>query len=165
MSERGAEATAGSSSNRAVGSEDRARDGVFVWPVRVYYEDTDSTGLVYHANYLRFMERARTEWMRSHGFELGEIHERYAVLFTVSRLQIEFLKPASFNDRLEISVEVERLGAASLHLAQRIWRARGELLCRGTVRIACVEAGGIRPCAIPKNLMSELQRDRRSITA
>ncbi|MDX1434123.1 MAG: tol-pal system-associated acyl-CoA thioesterase [Gammaproteobacteria bacterium] len=146
-------------------SDERARDGAFIWPVRVYYEDTDSTGLVYHANYLRFMERARTEWMRSHGFELGEVLERYAVLFTVSRLQVEFQKPASFDDRLEVSVEVERLGAASLNLAQRIWRARAELLCRATVRIACVEAGSIRPCAIPKKLMSELKRDRRSITA
>lgn len=146
-------------------AEEKPRGCAFIWPVRVYYEDTDSTGLVYHANYLRFMERARTEWLRSLGFDLGEVEQQHGILFTVSRVQIEYLKPASFNDRLEVSVEVDRVGAASLLLAQRIWRARGEILCRGAVRIACVDAGGIRPHAIPKILMSELQRDRRSFTA
>lgn len=144
---------------------DDARDDAFVWPVRVYYEDTDSTGLVYHASYLRFLERARTEWLRSHGFELGEVAERHGVLFTVSRLAIDYVKPATFNDELEVSVEVERIGAASLHLAQAIRRAGGELLCRATVRIACVDDDAMRPSAIPKTMISELKRDRRSITA
>ena len=165
MSKQGAQAGAGGGLSDASRDEDRARDATFIWPVRVYYEDTDSTGLVYHASFLRFMERARTEWMRSHGFELSQVETQHAVLFTVSRLQIEYLKPASFNDRLEVSVEIERMGAASLSLSQRIWRAERELLCRASVRIACVDAYRMRPCAIPKILLSELQRDRRSITA
>lgn len=137
----------------------------FIWPVRVFYEDTDSTGLVYHASFLRFMERARTEWLRSFGFELPALRQQYNVLFTVSRLQIDYLMPARFNDMLDVGVGLSRLGGASFMLDQGIRRESKELLCQGTVRIACVDAESMRPRSIPQSICSELKRDCRSIPA
>jgi len=130
----------------------------FVWPVRVYYEDTDSAGVVYYANFLKFMERARTEWLRSLGFEQDVLRARHGVLFAVSRVTVEYLKPACFNDRLAVGVKMLRHGRASLRLAQPVTRG-AELLCRGEVRIGCVGAGDLRPRAIPSFVMSELRRD------
>ena len=132
----------------------------FIWPVRVYYEDTDSAGIVYHASYLRFMERARTEWLRSLGFELPELENRYRVLFTVSRMQIDFLRPARFNDMLDVILRRARMGRASFVLEQLVCRADREPLCRAEVRIACVNALNLRPCPIPEAVCMELKRDR-----
>lgn len=131
----------------------------FRWPVRVYYEDTDSAGIVYYANYLRFFERARTEWLRSIGFEQDALKEIHNVLFAVSRLTIEYRKPARFNDLLAVGVKMLRRGPASLTLGQHARRESGELLCRAEVRIACIAADSLRPCAIPSFVVSELQRD------
>ena len=110
----------------------------FNWPVRVYYEDTDSSGIVYHASYLRFMERARTEWLRSLGFGLPELRDEQEVLFTVSRLRIDYLQPARFNDMLDVSLRLTRLGGASLLLEQTVCRTSGELLCRAEVRLSLI---------------------------
>lgn len=137
-----------------VGSEE------FNWPVRVYYEDTDSSGIVYHASYLRFMERARTEWLRSLGFGLPELRDEQEVLFTVSRLRIDYLQPARFNDMLDVSLRLTRLGGASLLLEQTVCRTSGELLCRAEVRIACVDANTLGPRPLPKAVCMELKRDR-----
>jgi len=131
----------------------------FNWPVRVYYEDTDSAGIVYHASYLRFMERARTEWLRSLGFDLPDLSAEYEVLFTVSRLHIDYLRPAYFNDLLDVGVRLTRLGRASFMLEQSLYRAARDLLCRAEVRIACVDAMSLRPRAIPKAVCTELKRD------
>jgi len=127
--------------------------------VRVYYEDTDSAGIVYHASYLRFMERARTEWLRSLGFELPVLRIEHGVLFTVSRLRIDYLRPAHFNDMLDVSLGLARFGGASILLDQKVWRAPRELLCRAEVRIACVDATSLRPRPIPQAVFTELKRD------
>ena len=131
----------------------------FNWPVRVYYEDTDSAGIVYHASYLRFMERARTEWLRSLGFELSVLRTEHGVLFTVSRMRLEYLGPAYFNDMLDVSLGLARFGGASLLLDQSVYRAPRELLCRAEVRIACVDATTLRPRPIPQAVCTELKRD------
>ena len=131
----------------------------FSWPVRVYYEDTDSAGIVYHASFLRFMERTRTEWLRSHGFDLPDLRIEHGVLFTVSRLRIEYLQPAQFNDLLDVGLRLTRFGGASLLLDQNVYRKPRELLCRAEVRIACVDATTMRPRPIPQAVCTELKRD------
>lgn len=132
----------------------------FSWPVRVYYEDTDCTGLVYHASYLRFMERARTEWLRHLGYELEDLRRRHGVLFTVSRMTVDYLRPARLGDALEVGLVLGAARRASFLLEQRIRRHGEEPLCRAEVRIACIGAESLRPRAIPKNLLAELERDR-----
>jgi len=129
----------------------------FCWPVRVYYEDTDSGGVVYYANYLKFMERARTEYLRSMGFEQDQLRRDQGILFTVHSLQVDFSLPARFNDALEISAEISDLKRASLAFSQSV-RRRGEPtpLCSGTVRIACVDADSFKPKPIPEMIRSEL---------
>lgn len=130
----------------------------FSWPVRVYYEDTDAAGIVYYANYLKFMERARTEWLRSFGLELPELQKEDGVVFTVARLNLEYKKPALFNDTLRVSVEIERLAKVYMDLVQRITRAGEELVCSGAVRVACVDSGTLEPRGMPERLMTELKR-------
>ena len=127
----------------------------FIWPVRVYYEDTDAGGVVYYANYLKFMERARTEWLRSLGFEQDDLRDREGVLFAVSRVSMDLRLPGRFNDALRVSVSVKRRGRASLTLGQEIAGGRdGRLLCSGEVRVVCVDAEYFRPRAIPKSILA-----------
>ena len=128
--------------------------------MRVYYEDTDSAGIVYHASFLRFMERARTEWLRSLGFDLPALKNEHEVLFTVSRLRIDYLRPAKFNDMLDVSLRLTRLGGASLLLDQNVLRTPRDLHCRAEVRIACVDATTLQPRPIPQAVCTELKRDR-----
>jgi acyl-CoA thioester hydrolase len=124
----------------------------------VYYEDTDAAGIVYYANHLKFMERARTEWLRSLGFELPDMKNTDGVLFTVAKLNLEYNKPAIFNDMLSVSVEIERMARTYFDLIQWVSRTDEELICRGTVRIACVDAGTLKPRRMPQKLITELQR-------
>ena len=122
--------------------------GTFSWPVRVYYEDTDLGGVVYYANYLKFMERARTEWLRALGFEQTALARDRGAVFVVSSLTIDYLRPAAFNDELTVTVELEKLGAAQIMLKQGI--ARGaEALATASVRIACINTATFRPVRIP----------------
>ncbi|MBI5611719.1 MAG: YbgC/FadM family acyl-CoA thioesterase, partial [Gammaproteobacteria bacterium] len=93
---------------------------IFSISVRVYYEDTDAGGVVYYANYLKFMERARTEWLRGLGFEQDELSRTEGVIFAVRAAQVEYLKPARFNDALEVTVELARRGAASINFKQEV---------------------------------------------
>ena len=122
----------------------------FSWPVRVYYEDTDAGGVVYHANYLAFMERARTEWLRSLGFGQRELAEGLGVLFAVRSMELDFLKPARFDDELSVTATIHHLARASIDFRQEIHSASGETLCRGRIRVACIDAERFRPCAIPQ---------------
>jgi len=133
----------------------------FLWPVRVYYEDTDSGGVVYYANYLRFMERARTEYLRSLGFEQDVLARDEGIIFAVRSVSAEYHKPARFNDLLEVSAEITDLGKASVNFAQRVRRAGDEAvtLCAATVRIACLDAASLRPRAIPASMLGELSRE------
>jgi len=131
----------------------------FVWPVRVYYEDTDSGGVVYYANYLKFMERARTERLRALGFEQDRLRQDQGVLFTVHSVQVDFMRPARFNDALEVSADISEQRRASLMFAQQVRRSgEREVLCQGHIRIACVDAVSFKPVPIPDVIRSELTR-------
>ena len=127
----------------------------FNWPVRVYYEDTDSGGVVYYANYLRFMERARTEWLRTLGFDQAILRDQQGVLFAVSRSLVDYKSPARFNDLLNVTATIGRCRRASLEFHQQISRDGDDrLLCSGEVRVACVDAGSFRPRPIPEEMMT-----------
>ena len=124
----------------------------FHWPVRIYWEDTDAGGVVYHANYVKFLERARTEWLRSGGIDQVDLQQRTGLAFVVREMGLDFMKPARLNDELQVSVAVKQVRAASMLFAQEITRLDGSVLMRATVRIACVEMLSMRPAAIPADL-------------
>ena len=128
----------------------------FTWPVRVYYEDTDAGGVVYYANYLRFMERARTEWLRAKGFEQDQLRDQAGIVFAVRRVEIDYLRPARFNQALEVSVTVRETGRASLTLEQEVRDSDAKPCCRGRVKLACVDIQRFRPAPLPPDLMREL---------
>ena len=126
----------------------------FSWPVRVYYEDTDAGGVVYHANYLAFMERARTEWLRALGFGQRALAEDLGVLFAVRSMELDFLKPARFDDELTVTASIETLARARIDFLQEVRSESAEALCRGRVRVACIDGESFRPCAIPPAIRS-----------
>ena len=128
----------------------------FTWPVRVYYEDTDSGGVVYYANYLKFFERARTEFLRSLGFEQDRLREGEGVLFAVRSIQVDYRRPARFNDLLSVTCRVTELKRASVDFFQQA-RCGENLLCQAEVRIACLDAARFRPRPIPPSLWQVLQ--------
>ncbi len=127
----------------------------FVWPVRVYYEDTDHGGVVYYANYLRFMERARTEFLRHYGFEQDQLIENEGVIFAVRSVEVDYRRPARFNDLLEVSARVVQRGGASFTVHQEV-RRNGVVLCSGKVKIACLEAGTLRPVPMPQQIVTAM---------
>lgn len=129
--------------------------GEFLWPVRVYYEDTDAIGVVYHAAYLRFMERARTEWLRARGFEQDTLRAA-GVVFPVRRIDVHYLRPARFNERLQVSVAVASAGRVGLHLRQAVRRADGAEVARAAVEVVCVDPDSFRPRRIPAHIHAEL---------
>ncbi len=124
---------------------------VFIWPVRVYYEDTDAGGVVYHSNYLNFMERARTEWLRALGFEQPMMKEALGVIVVVHSLSITFKSPAYFNDLLEVHCDTTKIGHGSIELAQTILR-NGAVLIDARVKAAFVNAATFKPVGIPANI-------------
>jgi len=132
--------------------------GIFTWPVRVYYDDTDLGGIVYHGNYLRMMEHARTEWLRDLGIEQDELLAREGKVFAVVELAVEFHKPAVFNDRLLVTAEVVETTPATFTFRQGIYRGNlsGELLCTGRVRAACMKKGTQRPVRLPDALRQRM---------
>jgi acyl-CoA thioester hydrolase len=123
----------------------------FIWPVRVYYEDTDAGGVVFYANYLKFFERARTEMLRAMGYEQDELIANEGIIFVVRSVQVDYLSPARFNEQLQVSAKVVLAKKASLTFEQIITRDN-DVLCKGSVRIACLDAQTMRPKAIPENL-------------
>ena len=123
--------------------------------MRVYHEDADGSGVVYHANYLKFLERARTEWLRAAGFEQPDLAARHHVTFVVRSLAIEYSRPASFNDELAVTVELTELKGGQIVLAQRVTRGGAEL-ARASVRIACVNTASFRPVRIPDRIRAVL---------
>ncbi len=129
----------------------------FVWPVRVYYEDTDAGGVVYYANYLKFMERARTEWLRSLGFEQDELRQEYGMIFAVRQVEVGYHRPARFNDALQVEAVVADKGRASLTFHQEVIRASDQtLLCSGEIKMACINVMTMRPTPMPKTLLKEI---------
>jgi acyl-CoA thioester hydrolase len=129
----------------------------FAWPVRVYYEDTDAQALVYYANYFKFMERARTEWIRALGIEQDVLLREQRRLFVVVDTKAEFLMPAKFNDELMVTASLVHQGRASFLIEQNIYRDSldGELLCRGQVRAAYLHADTLKPAKLPDSLFKD----------
>jgi acyl-CoA thioester hydrolase len=126
----------------------------FVWPVRVYYEDTDAQGVVYYASYFRFMERARTEWLRSLGVDQVAMHADERRIFVVTETKAKFVLPARFNDMVVVTAELAGLSRATFDIEQNIYRDSedGELLLRGSVRAACLNADSMRPMRVPVSI-------------
>ncbi|MDD5175387.1 MAG: tol-pal system-associated acyl-CoA thioesterase [Sterolibacterium sp.] len=121
----------------------------FSLPVRVYYEDTDAAGIVYYASYLKFIERARTEWLRTIGFEQAILVRDFGVAFAARSLSVEYLKPARLDDALQVVSSIESLGRAQLIFAQNVERD-GEVIFLSSVRIACFDLVRGKPTGIPK---------------
>jgi len=124
----------------------------FRFPLRVYWEDTDAGGVVFYANYLKFFERARTEWLRSLGHEQQRLRAESNVIFIVTDTNVRYLRPARLDDVLAVTVRVEHAGRAQMTIAQQAWRQAPqgeELLAEGTIRIGCVDAGTFKPQRIP----------------
>lgn len=129
--------------------------------IRVYYEDTDASGVVYHANYLRWLERARTEWLRQHGFGQEQLLREQGVGFTVASLGIRYLLPARLDDELLVNTRVSALGKASIKFEQEIQYAEpaGRILATASVRVGCVSLTGFRPQRIPATIEQALQKE------
>jgi acyl-CoA thioester hydrolase len=133
---------------------------MFSWPVRVYYEDTDLGGVVYYANYLRFMERARTEWLRHLGVDQARLLAERGLIFVIVSTEIRYIRPARFNDLLGVTVQLDSVRRATLSFVQEIRRdgSDGELLTEGRVHAACVEGRRFRPRAIPPDIVERLEQ-------
>ncbi|WP_044041553.1 tol-pal system-associated acyl-CoA thioesterase [Caballeronia insecticola] len=129
----------------------------FEWPVRVYYEDTDAGGIVFYANYLKFFERARTEWLRACGIDQQRVAESDGIVFVVRRTAVDYSSPARLDDVIRVVSRIERLGRASVDFHQEAWRD-GVLLASGEIRIASVDRASIRPAGIPDAVLEGLRR-------
>ena len=132
----------------------------FVFPIRIYWEDTDAGGIVFYANYLKFFERARTEWLRSLGIQQHSLKEESGGMFVVSETQIKYFSPARLDDLLEVTARTAEAGRASLVLAQQAWlTVNGErkLLAEGTIRIGWVDSQTMKPGRIPAAILEALQ--------
>ncbi len=135
----------------------------FNWPIRVYYEDTDAGGVVFYANYLKFFERARTEWLRASGVNQLAMTEKHGVMFVVKSTAVDYLAPATLDDELNLTVVVERLGRASVQFVQHAWRCKGtnrELLSTGRIKVGCVDREAFRPAAIPNEVLEKIKSTR-----
>ena len=130
----------------------------FHWPVRVYWEDTDAGGVVYYANYLKFMERARSEWLRALGFEQDALRDEGGVVFVVRRVAVDYLSPARFNDQIDVSVSLHEVGRASLSLRQTLSRGPSQLVS-AQVTLACVDAVRFKPVKIPVPILQALAQE------
>ncbi len=129
---------------------------VFEWSVRVYWEDTDAGGVVYHARYLHFLERARTEWLRACGYEQSHMSAGEDMVFAVRNMNIDFLKPAKLDDCLTVRITLSECRRASFTAQHEIWRGQ-ELLLTGSALIACLSAVKFKPKAIPEPLLGVIQ--------
>lgn len=127
----------------------------FIWPIRVYWEDTDAGGVVYHASYLRFLERARSEWLRALGYAQDALREREGVVFVVRAMRLEFLRPARLDDELAVGVALVERRRASLLMRQSIHRGPTSLV-DADVKVACVAATDFRPRAVPQALVAAM---------
>ncbi|MFZ3087352.1 MAG: tol-pal system-associated acyl-CoA thioesterase [Methylotenera sp.] len=131
------------------------KQAIFTWPIRVYYEDTDAGGVVYHSNYLNFMERARTEWLRSLGFEQPQVKAELGIIIVVHSLSVDFKSPAYFNDMLEIHCQITKVGRGSIEMEQKITREHA-LLIKAEVKLAFVNADTFKPVGIPANMKAAM---------
>ena len=130
---------------------------LFRWPGRGYYEDTDASGVVYHARYVAFFERARTEMLRQHNFHQQQLLSEQ-VAFVVRRMTVDYLAPARLDEQLEVQSEITSLRGASLTFAQRIVNSDGALLSQADVLIACIDPHQMKPRALPKSIVAEFKQ-------
>lgn len=129
----------------------------FSLSVRVYIEDTDAGGIVFYVNYLKFMERARTEWLRSMGFDKAGAN-RESFQFVVKSVEIEYLSPARLDDELRVTAELLNCGGASMHIAQKVY-CGDSILCRSQVAIACVSGSTLKPIRIPAEMLEKIKNN------
>jgi acyl-CoA thioester hydrolase len=137
---------------------------IFSLPVRVYYQDTDAGGVVYHSTYLDFMERARYEWLRELGFDIRSLVQVHKVIFMIRSLGIEYFRPALLDDLLRISVQAVELGRSRITISQQVMRS-SDILARGTVQAVCVGAESLKPVSLPAALRSKLEAHRMETEA
>ncbi len=133
----------------------------FTWTIRVYYEDTDAGGVVFYANYLKFFERARTEWLRSAGINQQIMTETLGVMFIVKSTTVDYHAPAKLDNELKLTVVVEKMGRASVQFVQQAWRVNGEseeLLATGRIKVGCVDTVRFRPSEIPQEVMHGIRK-------
>ncbi len=136
-----------------------AGSAAFEFPIRVYWEDIDAGGIVFYANYLKYFERARTEWLRSLGISQQVLREQTGGMFVVSETQVKYHRPARLDDALSVSARLASGGRASLTVAQQAWRTSPEgreLLCEGDIRIGWVDAASLKPARIPSSILDLL---------
>jgi acyl-CoA thioester hydrolase len=143
---------------RAYGNGEGAT--AFRLAIRIYWEDTDAAGIVFYANYLKFFERARSEWLRSLGFDQERLRSETGIAFVVAETAVRYRLPARLDDVLDITVRVAHLGQASLEVAQEAWRG-SELLAEGTIRVGCVGLGTFRPQRVPDDILSKIKNTKR----
>ena len=128
----------------------------FSWPIRIYWEDTDAGGIVFYANYLKFFERARTEWLRSLGIEQHKLKESSGGMFVVADTSIRYARPARLDDELTVTASLLQSGRASMTIHQQAL-LKDTVICEGTIRIGWVNAASVQPCRIPKNIIESLR--------
>ena len=128
----------------------------FSLPIRIYFEDTDSGGVVYHSNYLKFMERARTEWLRSIGIDQRHLKQDHQIMFVVHRIDIQFKLPARFNDELIVKSELKDIGSSKIEFRQMIYR-NDEMLIDANVDIACIDSEKFKPVRIPPTIKQTME--------
>ena len=130
----------------------------FTWPVRVYWEDTDAGGVVYYANYLKFLERARTEWLRSLGIEQGPLQVQHGVLLVITDVEAKYLRPARYGDALQVTCNLLEQGKASVSFEQYIYRDKvgGELMLQAKTKVACIDATHFKPRPLPQIILGSL---------
>lgn len=136
----------------------------FRWKIRVYYEDTDAGGIVFYANYLKFFERARTEWLRAAGVNQQLLAETHGTIFVVKNTAVDYHAPAKLDDELNVTVLVRRLGRASVEFRQEAWRNNGAgveptLLATGDIKVGCVDRTALRPCPIPDEVALKIKAE------
>jgi acyl-CoA thioester hydrolase len=129
----------------------------FTWTIRVYYEDTDTCGIVYYANYLKFFERARTEWLRAKGFEQQKMADELGLRFVIARVECDFKQPARLDDVIDLDVHVARVGSASIVFEQTARRGTVSL-ASARVRVGCIESNTLTPAPLPPQLLAVVEQ-------
>ena len=128
----------------------------FRWPVRVYWEDTDAGGIVFYANYLKFFERARTEWLRSLGIQQQQLKDETGGMFVVAETSVKYMRPARLDDELIVTARLLQSGRASMTIQQEVL-LKNTVLCQGTIRIGWVDVASLQPSRIPQNIIESLR--------
>jgi acyl-CoA thioester hydrolase len=149
-----------------------SKSKIFSLPVRVYFQDTDAGGVVYHANYLNFMERARTEWLRTHGYSNAGLMKEFGVVFVVRSMKLDYLRPALLDDLLEVTAHIKDIGRSRLTILQTVRRQHGvaeqsgreptlrgaEVLTEAEVHLVCVSLASFKPASVPDVLRTQLEK-------